>query len=413
MSDKDRDSGFDAALRGTLGSLSAAGSAACPDENRLAAYLERRLAPAQREAIEVHASRCASCQETLALALELGDEPRLAEPSTARPEPRVLFRFSFPLATLGLLMVAVGIGVVLLRGIWEPARQARVAEVQRPSAPITPPVPSAEPAAREVDLDRNQAARAIDRVRPAGAATQPGRKDDLALGARGREEAPAAASPVSATAPAAVAEVSKVENERASADAALRDERRKNKDGEHAELRPAAVPPPPAAASGGVAGGKVAEAKAVMSAVPTPREAIEGFAQLWAAQPIGNANVMRNAAKSAQISNRGPLVAQNQNAAPQNAGQTTRSGTQNVLQKGEPLPPPRLVGDRTFYLYMGYWVDERSASTTDAEIVNADAAVREEIRAALPGILDLRASGGGSPAVTILVWWKDKIYVLR
>jgi hypothetical protein len=51
MSDKDRDSGFDAALRGALGSLSSAGAAACPDENRLAAYLERRLAPAQLEAI--------------------------------------------------------------------------------------------------------------------------------------------------------------------------------------------------------------------------------------------------------------------------------------------------------------------------------------------------------------------------
>jgi hypothetical protein len=248
-------------------------------------------------------------------------------------------------------------------------------------------------------------------VRPAGVVTRPGRADDLGLGARSREQATPAASPIPAAAPAAAAEVSKAESERALADAAPRDEQRKSKDGEQAELlRPAAI----AGTAGGVAGGKLPEAKAAMSAAPTPRQAIEGFAQLWAAQPAANAFALRNVGKSGQLSNRGPLVAQNQNAAPQNAGQTTRPDTQNAVQKSAPpLPPSRLVGDRTFYLYMGYWVDERTASTPDAELVRADAAVREEIRAALPGILDLRASGAGSPAETILVWWKDKIYAVR
>lgn len=86
-----------------------------PDSNRLAAYAERRLSPAERVAVEDHLADCAECrQDVTVAALVLGGERR-----------RRFWRTAAPLAAAAVVVVAL-----LPRG--EPAATP---ERYRPGAP--------------------------------------------------------------------------------------------------------------------------------------------------------------------------------------------------------------------------------------------------------------------------------------
>ncbi|MFO7595242.1 MAG: zf-HC2 domain-containing protein [Desulfocurvibacter africanus] len=54
--------------------------AACPDEQDLAAYLDGRLSPEERDRFKAHLDQCAACREAVAelgalLGIELPDAP--------------------------------------------------------------------------------------------------------------------------------------------------------------------------------------------------------------------------------------------------------------------------------------------------------------------------------------------------
>ncbi|PYV14341.1 MAG: hypothetical protein DMG07_12155, partial [Acidobacteria bacterium] len=66
MNHKSHDSAFDAALGRALAARSGSAGRDCPDESRVAAYLERRLDQAAAAAVEEHAAKCASCQRLIA-----------------------------------------------------------------------------------------------------------------------------------------------------------------------------------------------------------------------------------------------------------------------------------------------------------------------------------------------------------
>jgi hypothetical protein len=93
----------------------------CADDNTVAAYLEASLTDRERAAFEAHVSECRTCQEVLALSLELQDAETAAR-AIARQGAgkRILFRVSVPVPVLAALIIAVVVGAVLFRNYSKP-----------------------------------------------------------------------------------------------------------------------------------------------------------------------------------------------------------------------------------------------------------------------------------------------------
>jgi hypothetical protein len=419
MNHKSHDSAFDAALGRALAARSGSAGRDCPDESRVAAYLERRLEQVAAAALEEHAAKCASCQRLIALALELDETPvsaaQAAVSAAGQSGRRVLLRFSFSLSALALAVVAAGIGVVLLRGLKQRAAPAAVAQLEDRKAPpqAAPAGSSALDAAEEkagakasrVEADEKRPTSRFDQMRPAeGAARAVRRKEDESFRAQADREAPAPAAPAPAVqAPKAA------NGEIVMADKIARDEPSKGKENEVAQAR---VVTGTERKAGIVAGG-LAGKKLEAGAAPTPRDAVRAFALLAVPKQQLSSNATQENLRLRQTSNRGPAAVQN--AASQ-------------LQANSEQLPSRALGDRTLYLYMGYWIDAQAAVNPEAEIVEgsqAETAVKE-IRKSLPAVKDMRAVGavagaagaGGAAgakglAGTMLVYWSGKIYVIR
>jgi len=95
----------------------------CPDANEFAAYLEARLNTAETARFEEHASNCRSCQETLALSLQLADtEDDTVRRPVAEPA-RSAYRTS-PLRFALAAAVLLTVGVLL----FQTAREARMVQ---------------------------------------------------------------------------------------------------------------------------------------------------------------------------------------------------------------------------------------------------------------------------------------------
>src|SRR5207249_2829303 len=136
---------IDSAIRKALCSRLSSSSANCPDDNALAAYLEQKLSLAERARLEDHASTCVQCQEVLALSMRL-DEIQGSDVVGARPARTVLFRFSFTLSSLALVVVAVAATVLLLqmRRSQKPAAIEEIVEL-RPEQRSLPAAPGTGP----------------------------------------------------------------------------------------------------------------------------------------------------------------------------------------------------------------------------------------------------------------------------
>jgi hypothetical protein len=86
------------------------GKEACPDENLLAAFAERRLLDAERERVEEHLVRCETCLELVSeIARPDLDQEPVAAPTRSRLRPFLL--------VAAALLVVVGIGLVA-RKLW-------------------------------------------------------------------------------------------------------------------------------------------------------------------------------------------------------------------------------------------------------------------------------------------------------
>ena len=413
MNHKSHDSAFDAALGRALAARSGSAGRDCPDESRVAAYLERRLDQAAAAAVEEHAAKCASCQRLIALALELDETPvSAADFSVGQSGRRELFRFSFSLSALALALVAAGIGVVLVRGLKQRAAPADVAQLEAPKAA---PAESSAPAIAEekagaklsrVEADEKRSTSRFDQMRPAARPDEPGRRKEAeGFRARAEREAPAPAAP-----PPALPVSKAADSAIVMADKIARDEPSKKKENEAAQAQTVTGPQLKGATT---AAGGLEERKLVKSAAPTPRDAVRAFALLAVPKQQLNSNATQENLRLRQKSERGP-------AAVQNAASQSQANSEQL--------PSRALGDRTLYLYMGYWIDAQATVNPEAEIVEGSQApiAVEEIHKALPAVKDLRAFGavagaggaGGAAgakgvAGTMLVYWGGKIYVIR
>lgn len=85
-----------------------AGDAGCPDDNTLSAFLEARLEPHQRTALERHLAACAPCQAVVAEALVL--RRGIPAPQEAAEARKMTWpRRPLPYAAAALLVVGLGI----------------------------------------------------------------------------------------------------------------------------------------------------------------------------------------------------------------------------------------------------------------------------------------------------------------
>ncbi len=128
-----------------------------PDADLLAAFVEKKLTDRERASVMSHLANCATCRETVALAL-----PPLAEETTpVKVSGRRPAWFSIPIVRWGAVTAALGtivITVILNRRVIQPVHETTVVVRTQPPAPA--PAPPAEgmpeasiPAATETRRD--------------------------------------------------------------------------------------------------------------------------------------------------------------------------------------------------------------------------------------------------------------------
>ena len=142
-----RDTSVDSLIRKAISSRMRESPDGCPDENAMAAYLEKSLSDQETAAYESHLAECPSCQEALALAMKMLDADASQQET---PEPaagkKVLFRLSIPIPVLGAVCIAAILVAVLVhvRNPGDTTDIPQSAEMHRPARNAEP-----APAARK------------------------------------------------------------------------------------------------------------------------------------------------------------------------------------------------------------------------------------------------------------------------
>src|SRR5437667_4445879 len=182
------------------------------DDGTLHAYLDGELSPAEVQGVEAHLAQCPACRgrldEERALITRAGELLALAAPPDrelppfraghVKPPARAWWQVRQPLAWAATVVVALGIGTYLGRGVEQPRQPDTDAEPARPQALESPL--SSERARREARVKLPGAAgtpRAAQPARPAPAT--PDRADYLAQ----RHDAPVAARAEASSVPSA------------------------------------------------------------------------------------------------------------------------------------------------------------------------------------------------------------------
>ncbi len=198
------------------------------DDGTLHAYLDGELAPAEAQGVDAHLAQCPVCRERLdverALITRAGELLSLAAPPErelpsfraghGKPPARAWWQVRQPLAWAATVVVALGIGTYLGRGVEQPRQPEVDAEPARPRALESPL--SSERARRESRVAARGAARKPPAAQPAvPAPATPNRADDVAQQRAARVAARAEASSVlSAPTPAPQAGVVSIDARR-------------------------------------------------------------------------------------------------------------------------------------------------------------------------------------------------------
>jgi hypothetical protein len=395
---------IDNAIRKVLGRQTAGTASACPDENLLAAYLERSLSDQEMSRLENHVSQCAPCLELLALSMKTSDgEPLQAPGMPASRERKSLSRFSVPLAAIAVLVIGVGVATLFL--LTREFRKPERIEVARQMPP------AAAPAASEMQRARPESSTApVEPAKPSGSSLTPARVSGM-RGATDRmtrakdKEAGAQGQSVSAEyahVPGPEGELSKADriasNEAANRPAAWKDESETG----------AATAQAGGGAVGGVVGGILLPARPAEE--PAAREGAPQAAVV--AEDSGAAKVQarereaRLAMKSQRASlSTAPIAAEESRlrdairrvAADEKAGKRSGSTT-------------RTVGGRIFALNGGFWVDLKCIADPDAGLAEfkEGSAGFDDVLKAVPGLDELRREG-----LPILLDWNGRICMIR
>ena len=402
---------IDSAIRKALGHQLSRASSSCPDENLLAAYLERSLSDQEKSRLETHVSDCASCRDLLALSMKAaGDEPMSAGETGSSRERMLLFRFSVPAAAVAALVLGIGIGTLFLlnRELGKPDR-TEVAQQTSP-APVSRPVPqarrdsSASPVAPEKDSTPRQA--------PAQVARMDAAADEMnrAKSKEGRAEArPAPAYYAHPPEPERKLSMSDriASNEAAEKPAEWRGEIQADaaKAAAGVETGSAKVT---GATVGGVVGGILPPARPVEE--PAAREVAPQAAVLTADSGGVKTEAQDRVAKMAVKSRREALSTASTSLAESRLRDIIRGVAADEKAGKRPDAATRVIGGRTFELHEGFWVDLKCLDNPDAELIECKQGSPgfDEVLKNVPGLVELRRDG-----LPILLDWNGKIRLIR
>jgi hypothetical protein len=174
------------------------------DEGTLHAYLDGELAPAEAQGVDAHLAQCPACRERLeeerALITRAGELLALAAPpdrelppfraGDVKPPARLWWQVRQPLAWAATVVLALGIGTYLGRGLHE-LREPKTAADAEPARPLALEKPlSSERARRESRVTAPGATRKLPAAQPAVPAPAATSRGDYAVG---RHAAPVAA----------------------------------------------------------------------------------------------------------------------------------------------------------------------------------------------------------------------------
>jgi hypothetical protein len=114
----------------------------CPDNNKLAAYVNGQLAN-QRKGLEKHFANCPACLETLAFLAQSADEPLESVPanllvharSLAHKKPSIVWRWRWAMAAAACMLIVVLLGVWNSRVREHSKRLDLVAQQHQPDRP--------------------------------------------------------------------------------------------------------------------------------------------------------------------------------------------------------------------------------------------------------------------------------------
>ncbi|PYU89100.1 MAG: hypothetical protein DMG08_22865 [Acidobacteria bacterium] len=382
---------IDSAIRKALGSRLSLSSPNCPDDNAIAAYLEQKLSLAERARLEDHASTCMQCQEVLALSMKV-DDTRGGDFVAARPARTVLFRFSFTLSSLALVVVAVAAGILILqtRSSRKPA-VSQVAEFREkkslPAATGKDPADSVAQNSRQVSVESTDLKAAVapvvrdeeSRLREKARRDNAARETDMpAARARKSQE----------TLKDRAAELEGVSPAR-------KDDARKQVAGVAGQVVRTQT------AAGGDKDGLLQVQSNEKPQVPASAPA--------------SAVVAEMSAKTAQMTPQSALDAFSQFADQTSAYELQRAkGAANRKLESAPKvlisQTVKKAGSKTFYLLAGYWIDGdcRGRSAAQIEEVSEGEARYLELSREFPGILELRSS-----RLPVLLHRGDKNYVIH
>lgn len=370
----------DSAIRQALGRSQAESSAACPDHNQAAAYLEGRLRDDDAAAFEAHAADCAACRQVLALALKLEEESWAVNASHAHSSKRLLFRISIPVSALALIVAGIAIGMLFLRSSKTPDKIVPTAQITE----LRAPAPVQQPAL-EKDSKESVSPAPVKIQKPTAVKTRVSQSPaaESAKKAEPAQDALTRATPIAAIAgvPAELAELDAVKAQTQQVAAAKT---------EFAPVRSGDVVARQALQSSGVVGG-------------LPGGVVGGV--------VGGISPAPQAPKPQKVS------MLNQTPTPRDAirelSKTLGANDKDGSRKAEELKSDftfgnrfKKIGDRNFLSTSGYWIDELCARNADALIVEvrAGAAEFEEILKLYP---DLRV------LFPVVIYWNDKILVMR
>jgi len=353
---------MDGAMQKALAAHKDQAAGSCPDENILAAYMEARLDPSERQRVESHASNCVSCQELIGLALRLSEPEAELEAAEAAESPskKVLFHFTLPVSVLAMIVLALVAGYLFFRILREStpfSAAPHTAELRSPAKAegvSAPKSPALSPPREATPLKQPTAASArephMSKSRLSPKVTLPAPATEIALAREPALQPPPALEP---TQPAAV----QVPEARAGG-AADKISVSATKVGEN---RPAGEAAPPGVGRMNLAAahtGPTVKAQAVAQFSPefTPLDAVLTLARLIP---------------------------------------SLRDG---LLEKK--------IKNRTFYFNSGYWIDGQCTEQTSADYVDikTGSAEREQILKSFPEVEKIR------PAV---ISWNGKNCVLR
>ena len=374
------------AIRHILARHQAEAQGVCPEANELAAYLEGRLISGEAAGFEEHASKCAACQEKLALSLQLAEENAGAAGSRAVEPQRLAYRSSPIRFALGAAVVLI-VGVLLFQATRESRQlqpKAQIAHLEPrgsvsggAEAKLASPEESGTSASVSARASTNQSPRATRAPARSQAGSQPSRP---------------AGNPATAAVPPEILalNVANVEHPQAPARAGAT---KQAAAAEPVEQAPKSVQ---AQLDAEVLKLKMAAGRPAIADFPL-RERTETVAAQAGAEsaPKQMARTLGVSLEQQALAEVRLLVARQ--AAAAKAGGTTADAAKKV-------------GDRVFYRTANCWVDVECVSRSEAPLreIALDSKEYAAILAKEPALAELHSAG-----IPILLYWNGTKYLIR